>query len=464
MSDNKLLHKIPAFKSMPYTEANCLEALTLKEVKLPMALQTHEVCWEPLTQSLFVTQMTNSLLVRLTVNKEGYLKDKQETWQVGPENGGLHNASVSYDHPGHLWLTLQYMNTCLLVDVRPGDDFLKVKEIYQVPSWIMVNGKQLHVGGPHCVRECPVTHNLWACLKGAKEDEKNPCAKFSQCCDVSKQREAMEEHQKDEDYDISVPDSWAVWQLDRSKYNIKCPVGAKGGKIFPCLQSPPMCCVDKKGNCWVAQDVSPTLLWIDQRTGETEQIAVPWPVGTPDSAKQTGPGIAKAPNGSIWMTQLRTNGTMVRIDPDTKECVLYDLDPPGWAQNMRMIHMDFCEATIPENHNRIYAIASTLLDDNSTDAILILNVCRDWSTITGIRIIPLPSQRSRCHRISYCEIEDGDNDVDDGSVFITELSRSKLLQVKMNDDVRMDELKETISTDAEGFKVRRYETIAIEWK
>mmetsp|Transcript_22764 Transcript_22764/g.53764 ORF Transcript_22764/g.53764 Transcript_22764/m.53764 type:complete len:465 (-) Transcript_22764:96-1490(-) len=464
MSDNKLLHKIPEFVSKSYTSTEKLEALTMKEVKLPMSLQTHEVCWEPQTQSLFVTQMSDSLLVRFTVDEQGYLKDTQEAWQVGPANAGLHNASCSYEHPGHIWLTLQYMNLAFLVDVRSGDDFLKVKEIYQVPSWMFVDGKQLHIGGPHCVRECPVTGQLWACLKGAKEDENNPCAKFSQCCDVAKQRSAMEEHAKDADHDIAVPDSWAVWQLDRKTYDPKCSIGGKGGKIYPCLQSPPMCCTDDKGNCWIAQDCSPTLMWIDQKTGESEQIEVPWPAGTPDSIKHTGPGIAKAPNGSIWMTLLETNGNLVRVDPNTKECVLYSIKPPGWAQNMRLIHMDFCAASVPEHHNRIYVIASTLLDDNSTDCILVLNVCKNWEIVEGIRIIPLPSQRSRCHRIAYCDIDDGDNEVDDGSVFITELSRSKLLQVKMNDDVRMDKITETVSTNEQGFKVRRYECVAIEWK
>jgi len=455
--NKKLQHKIPTF--VPATKGMAganLEALIMKEVKLPFAKQTHEVCWEPLTQSLFVTQMSNSTLVKLTVNKYGILEDKQEAWVVGPTNGGLHNASLSYTHPGHLWLSLQYMNTLILVDVRPGNSFLEVKEIYQVPSCMTVNGEKKHIGGPHCVRECPVTGNIWACLKGALDAETSPCAKLSQCCDPVLLKEAMAEHLKDDDNDIEIPDSYAIWQLDREKYHPRSKCGAKGGTLYPCDPSPPMLAIDDVGNAWVAQDTYHQMMFIDRKTGVAEKKDVPWPLAATASQKHTGPGIAKAPDGSIWMTQLETMASMVRFDPDTKKAVLYEIKPPCWARALRFIHMSFCKASVPEHHNRIYAIASTLLQDDSTDALVILNMDTKWKVIEGVRIVPLPSQRSACHRITYCDIEDGDNECDDGSVFITELSKSKVLQVKVNDDVIMSPLKEEITTDAYGFERRHY--------
>ena len=84
---NKLQHMIPEFVKLD-SKGKGLEAQVMKEVKLPFAEQTHEVCWEPHTESLFVTQMTNSTLVKLTVDKNGILKDEQEQWTVGPENSG----------------------------------------------------------------------------------------------------------------------------------------------------------------------------------------------------------------------------------------------------------------------------------------------------------------------------------------------------------------------------------------
>lgn len=433
-----------------------LEALIMKEVKLPFAQQTHEVCWEPLTQSLFVTQMSNSTLVKLTVGKDGMLKDKQEAWVVGPANGGLHNASLSYSHPGHLWFSLQYMNTLILVDVRPGNSFLEVKEIYHVPSCMKVHGEMKHIGGPHCVRECPITGNIWACLKGALDADTSPCAKLSQCCDPVLLKEAMAEHLQDDDLDIEIPDSFAIWQLDREKYDPNSKCGAKGGKLFACDPSPPMLALDQAGHAWVAQDTHHQMMWIDRETGATEKKDVPWPFAAKDSQKHTGPGIATAPDGSIWMTQLETMSALVRFDPKSRKPVLYELTPPTWARAIRFIHMAFCKATIPEHHNRIYAIASTLLQDDSTDALFILNMDADWKTIEGVRIVPLPSQRSACHRITYCDIEDGDNECDDGSVFITELSKAKVLQVKVHDDVIMTPLQENITTGADGFERRHY--------
>ena len=42
-------------------------SLLVKEVHLPFSEQTHEVVFEPRTRCLFVTQMSNSVLVRVPV-------------------------------------------------------------------------------------------------------------------------------------------------------------------------------------------------------------------------------------------------------------------------------------------------------------------------------------------------------------------------------------------------------------
>merc|ERR1712212_567090 len=107
------------------------------------------------------------------------------------------------------------------------------------------------------------------------------------------------------------------------------------------------------------------------------------------------------------------------------------------------------------HHNRIYAIGSTLLQDESTDALVIINLCKGWDQIEGVRIIPLPSQQCACHRIAYCDVkgkeEDDVEDEDvDGSVFITELSKAKILQVKVNQDIYMHLLDTTVSV-RDGF-------------
>ena len=103
-------------------------------MKLGFAQETHEVIFEPETHAIYVSQMTDSVLVKVEVDPAtGLLKDEQTYWRIGESidtfeyvNGertntkfhaGLHNVSLS-SQPGCLWLSLQYANTLLLVDVK----------------------------------------------------------------------------------------------------------------------------------------------------------------------------------------------------------------------------------------------------------------------------------------------------------------------------------------------------------
>ena len=98
------------------------------------AKETHEVIFEPETNAIYVSQMTDSVLVKVDVDPAtGLLKDEQTYWHIGEINNefvyvngegtntkshaGLHNVSLCYSRPGCLWLSLQYANTLLLVDV-----------------------------------------------------------------------------------------------------------------------------------------------------------------------------------------------------------------------------------------------------------------------------------------------------------------------------------------------------------
>ena len=105
-----LKHRPPSFKYFdPQLEEQ--RAVAMKEVKLPRAEQTHEVCYEPTTRCLFVSQMSNSVLVRIPVGADGLLLDDQDAWVVGPVNAdgdglsGLHNLSLARAE-GCLWVSL----------------------------------------------------------------------------------------------------------------------------------------------------------------------------------------------------------------------------------------------------------------------------------------------------------------------------------------------------------------------
>ena len=57
------------------------QPVVLKEVKLPHATETHEVCYEPLSRCVFVSQMSSSTLVRIPVSaSDGLLVDDQDAF------------------------------------------------------------------------------------------------------------------------------------------------------------------------------------------------------------------------------------------------------------------------------------------------------------------------------------------------------------------------------------------------
>ena len=131
-----LKHKPPQFDHFNPEKIEKMPVL-MKEVKLPLADQTHEVCFDPVTQCIYVSQMSSSVLVRIPVSSEnGLLVDDQDAWTVGETNedgvgiGGLHNVSLSYAYPGCLWISLQFENTILLVEGKT----MSVRSVMRVPT------------------------------------------------------------------------------------------------------------------------------------------------------------------------------------------------------------------------------------------------------------------------------------------------------------------------------------------
>ena len=168
---NAFQHQPPEFRYFDPVLSEQLE-VEMKEVRLPFSDQTHEMCYEPVSRCLFISQMSNSVLVRIPVGANGMLLDDQDAWRVGPVDkdrgdgiSGLHNLSLSPANPGCLWLSLQSANTILLVEGAT----MKVRKVMKVPTMLVRKDKTaVLVGGPHCVRECPRTGNVWVALKGSQ--------------------------------------------------------------------------------------------------------------------------------------------------------------------------------------------------------------------------------------------------------------------------------------------------------
>ena len=88
---NKALWKMGVFKHEPpafrYFDPKLVEQFpfSLKEVRLPFAEQTHEVVYEPATRCVFVSQLSNSVLVRINFY----------AIRPGPSNGSRSRSTSS---------------------------------------------------------------------------------------------------------------------------------------------------------------------------------------------------------------------------------------------------------------------------------------------------------------------------------------------------------------------------------
>ena len=499
---NRALWAMGAFKHEPpnfeyfdpvLTEQMCV---LFKEIRLPMAEQTHELCYEPTSRSLFVTQMSNSVLVRVPVGARGLILDDQDAWRIGPHdangNGvsGLHNVSLSYANPGCIWLTLQTSNTLLLVEATN----MKLRRILKVPTLMKrADGTAALVGGPHCLRECPKTGDVWVALKGtqgchpgeipglaeASGKKGFALAKERVCCDPKALRKRMDELSS-LGYDAPPPEGFAVWRVRPDEYD--ADAYAHGGELVETVPSPPMVAVDANGDCWVAQDQSTTLFcvpgrpaveraWRRKSSGAVKadaprptQFALPHPPAHDEkcSMRIAGPAVQAAPDGAVWCSLLGAQGGVVRACCESGERTRYDLPVPPWMHAARFIHIVFHVArdvkwvfnnrfvgwgdpSAPRRAGKngetidpgtgmhvMFAISSNLVEDDAMNALYVLAF--DPSTGTGwqdpVAFRVIPLPTQDCSCHRIEVIGDG-LDPEDASVVVSELHTSKIWQMKI---------------------------------
>lgn len=497
------------------------EPVWIKEVKLHAADETHEVIFEPETSAIYVSQMTASVLARIQVDpKTGLLKDEQTYWSIGEIlddkvyvngkekstqiNAGLHNVSLS-NSAGCLWLSLQYANTLLLVDVKNLDanGAPTILNEYKVPVKLKDG---FNVGGPHVIREDPQkSGEIWVGLKGAisccpgldsvaidigearlkaskpqceskklKKGDGDACpvkaslagvaararqvvkAMDRNCCSVQYALAQFAHHDKLDRYECPEPNAWAVWHLKVADYDPTKK--AHGGTLYECEKSPPMLTIDKTSTVWVAQDASPNVLRIDQSIqgdGAKTQIKIPFPTSQ-EEGFNTGPGIASSPDGSVWCTLLSSASSLVQFKPseftwpDDPGLTMYDFGMPSWTVGLNTIHVDFAQFESPRHGTMhlLFALSSSLLDTTAIDALIILKFDPEkhggWTTVTGRRVVPLPTQDSMIHRVTVVR---PDKEKPEGwSVVVTELNSSKLFQIKLIHLVDFDKCTNVIDT------------------
>lgn len=402
----------------------------IKEIKLPFSSETHEILYEPVTNSVFVSQMSNSVLVQIDLDENGILKNVDKCWTIAKESSGLHNLSLSYKYPGCVWASLQFNNKIILFDAKTK------KIIYDLitPDIYIDSDKKCFIGGPHCIRECKNTGILWVALKGNigccpdVEISKKKKDVLRKCCNLSDIRKSMEIE------NISIPDGYAIWKINPELFD-KTIENGYGGNLFDCLPSPPMMTIDTNSNCWVSLDCSSVIMKI---TIDNKKSYIDVPHCSQDKLCITGPAIVSDPLNNTWLSLLGANGCLVKIHKYTEKKTLYKISVPDWIKDLKIIHFTFDDL-----EKRLFAISSDLLEEKSVNAVIILKFDDNWEIIKCQRIIPLPTQDCSCHRIELIENKITEN----RSIVVSEMSSSKIFQMQISnitDYAPLQEKKEKI--------------------
>ena len=125
----------------------------------------------------------------------------------------------------------------------------------------------------------------------------------------------------------------------------------------------------------------------------------------------TGPGIASSPDGTVWCALLSSASSLVQFKPDEFKTPndpglsMYDFGKPSWTVALNTIHMDFASFESPSQGqmNLLFTLSSSLLDHTALDALIVLRFDpkKDggWTSVTGRRVVPLPTQDSMIHRV-----------------------------------------------------------------
>ncbi|KAG0342708.1 hypothetical protein BG000_002053, partial [Podila horticola] len=124
------------------------------ENALPTAAQTHEVVKVPNSNTVLVSQLSNSVLVKARVDSMGQVT-ALSAFQIGSPSSQLHGLTLSKRYPGNVWLTLQAENLLLLIDPRPILLNLAPRVIQEIK---VPEGK-----GPHYIGE--YGDDLWVSLQ-----------------------------------------------------------------------------------------------------------------------------------------------------------------------------------------------------------------------------------------------------------------------------------------------------------
>lgn len=308
---------------------------TITEYELPRAEQTHEIVKVPKLPLLLISQMSNSVLVKVRIDPQTEEVVGVRGFALASPTAMLHGLAASTRYPGKIWATLEAENSLLLLDPGAGlDTAPKIVRRIDIP---------LPGNGPHYVGE--YGDKLWVSLKDGRQ------------------------------------------VLGISHVNPKDDY-----KLYDALPNPIFVAVHPvSGEVYASQDQSSKILRIDPRTHATSQIAIPAERGS------TPVGLVPGPGG-VWFVLLGTmqqgTGTFGRIDRDGA-IRWFELTSPA-GRHAGLLHLAF---DAPGAGRGAWLLGSSIISDNGLDAIVRVTFDDAYTKITSEYVAALPTQLCKAHRL-----------------------------------------------------------------
>ncbi|KAK3821554.1 MAG: hypothetical protein J3Q66DRAFT_333593 [Benniella sp.] len=335
------------------------------ENQLPTTPQTHEVIMVTGSSVMLISQLSNSVLLKASVDANGVVKDVG-AFQIGSPNSRLHGLVNSQVYPGQVWVTLQEDNILLRIDPKVNDILAPptIEQIIRIQEDLegckAADGTGVGCKGPHYVGE--YGDELWTTLQDSSH--------------------VLRINHK-------FPSNYAVYKAQpRPIFIAKHPVN----NMF-----------------YTGQDNSASVMKIDPTTGVTTQIPIP------GSAGQTPVGMVSGPNG-IWFTLLGTNtsgtGTFGHIGAD--DTIKYHKLNSTWGKDASLLHLGM-DPDMGASHT-VWLLSSSIIYTKALDSVIKVVFDPTYQTIVKEEVTALPTQECKAHRIWLTPT----------AVFATELTSAKV--------------------------------------
>ncbi|KID59318.1 uncharacterized protein G6M90_00g079050 [Metarhizium brunneum] len=323
-----------------------LKSRRLTEYQLPPATETHEFARIPGTDFVFLSQMSDSVLIKIQLDAVTEAPIAYQSFPMGSsDKSGLHGIWPSTLYPGKVWMTLQHDNKLLLVD--PGC------ALKSPPSIIETIDIPAPGNGPHCVYE--TGGRVWASLKTASKET----------------------------------GGYYVFSANMTNTTDQ--------KLYPCLNSPVFIQEDPTTKLiYVTQDTDSSIMRINQTSGETVQLPIPPSIGRTPVGMTTVSG----PLAGVWFSLAGNStggsGSFGRVT-STGELQFFRLRAPQLRASSGLLHV--ADASTEEGGPALWLLSTSLLSSKSPDALIRVSFDAAVTSVTGEEYIAMLTQNAMVHRV-----------------------------------------------------------------